>query len=101
MRYTRVYNEIRVIGKIWVPCTTCAMAYRPSDHDVENMKNKEGALTRESIEHWISWNSGDFQSIEDFYADIAKGDNDVVFDWAKEESEHTYFDCMCPQEELA
>ena len=101
MRYTRVYNEIRVIGKIWVPCTTCAMAYRPSDHDVENMKNEEGSLTRELIERWISLHSGDFQSIEDFCADIAQGDNDVVFDWANEESEYTYLNCVYPQEELA
>jgi len=98
MRHTKIYHEIRVIGKIWMSKCTCAQFLNPSDSDVDNMSDDRGEYTRESVEHWISRHAGDFQSVEDFYANLAIGDKDVEFDWANEESEGVFNDCMYPME---
>lgn len=88
---TITINQIEVIGTIWMPASTCAMTYKLTAHDIENI----GELTRENVQKWLDTHSGDFQSIEDFHADI--GDFDSP--WEHEESECTFNDCMFPSEE--
>lgn len=83
---TITIRRIDVIGTIWMPAITAAMSYNLTPYDVENI----GELTRENVEHWLMLNSGDFQSIEDFRVDI----EDFESDWAKEESECIFSDCM-------
>jgi hypothetical protein len=94
--YTVTVRRIDVIGKIWQPgIGTCAMSYELRDYDVENI----GEFTRENVQLWLDSNSGDFQSISDFRADIA----DFFSDWEDEESEGIFNDCMFGEfdEELA
>ena len=88
---TITINQIEVIGTIWMPASTCAMTYKLTAHDIENI----GELTRENVQKWLDTHSGDFQSIADFHADI--GDFDSP--WEHEESELTFNDCMFPSEE--
>lgn len=94
MRYTVTTSRVQVVGTIWMPAVVCAMDYTWSTYDVENARDDEGNLTRESVERWLILNSGDFQSIIDFRADLVDGKNDFVSDWSDEESEFTYNDCM-------
>jgi hypothetical protein len=96
MRYVVQKSLVQVIGIIWMPATTAAMEYQLSSYDVENARDENGLLTRESVLDWLNRNAGDFQSVTDFRADIADGDRDVVIEWADEESELTYSDCMYP-----
>ncbi len=85
--YMVTINEIQVIGDIWQPgAGTCAMTYSLRSYDLENI----GELTRDNVDRWLTCNSGDFQSIEDFRADIG----DWESPWESEESEYTFFDCM-------
>lgn len=98
-RYVVVKSVVQLLGKIWMPPVTCGYETTLSDYDVENMRNSEGVITRESAEQWIILNSGDFQSIEDWRADISLADGtDIMFEWANEESEHTYWQCMYGEE---
>lgn len=98
MRYMVVTSRISVIGHIWMPGDViCAMDYTPTVFDVENMRDDDGRITRESVQAWIDTHSGDFRSVDDFHADIADGDADVVIEWADPESELTYTDCMFPE----
>ena len=99
MRYTVVASVVRVIGTIWMPAATCAMDYTLSSGDLENARDDDGKLTRDSVELWLDTHAGDFQHIIDFEADLADGDVDVVIPWATEEGELTYIDCMFPPEE--
>jgi hypothetical protein len=96
MRYVVQKSVVQVIGHIWMPAVTAAMEYQLSSYDVENARDENGLLTRESVSDWLARNAGDFQSVADFRADLADGDRDVVIEWSDEESELTYSDCMYP-----
>lgn len=90
-------STIDVIGNIWQPGVgTCAITYEPNFHDVKNMYADVGGtyLTRESVERWLLLHSGDFSHVEDFRASIWDGERDWDFDFASEESELTFNDCM-------
>ena len=89
MRYLKEVNFVQVIGTIWMPACTAAMEYPLSAHDVANI----GRFTRDNVAAWLSANSGDFQSIDDFRASI--GDDEI--EWADEESEFTYDDLVYPE----
>ncbi len=91
MRYLVERNFVQVIGTIWMPSATCAMEYPLSARDIANI----GRFTRDNVETWLSANSGDFQSIQDFAATIG----DEWVEWDSEESEITFNDCMSPPEE--
>jgi len=104
MKYTVLKSNIRVIGKIWMPSATCAKDYDLSDYDIENIigeaEFRETEINRDAVEYWLMLNSGDFQSIEDFSANIELPDGvTFISDWRKEESECTYCDCMYPAED--
>jgi len=99
MRYMVVTSRIEVIGHIWMPAVVAAMNYTPSRYDVENMRDDDGRITRDGVQRWLDTHAGDFQSVDDFRADIADGDDDIVIEWADPESEFTYSDCMFPAEE--
>ena len=92
MRYLVEWNFVQVIGTIWMPAATCAMEYPLTAHDVANI----GKFTRDNVETWLSANSGDFQSIQDFAATIG----DEWVEWEREESELTFNDCMFPAEDF-
>jgi hypothetical protein len=96
MKYMVRKSVVRVIGRIWMPAAMCAMEYdvRPDD-----LRDEEGKVTRESIEDWTTTHTGDFQSIEDFEADVEDGEETRDFPWSKEESELTFHDCMYPAED--
>ena len=90
--YTVEVNRNDVIGNIWQPgIGTCAMSYSLREYDIENI----GELTRENVDLWLAKNTGDFQSIDDFRADIGK----YLSDWQSEESEFIFGDCMYPSED--
>jgi hypothetical protein len=65
-----------------------------SDNPKDQMDNWHDA-----IEHWVNLNSGDFQSVEDFRADIETSEGNIVIEWQSEDSEITYNDCMFGDEE--
>ena len=95
MRYTVTKSIIQVIGKIWMPAVTAAMQYEVTAHDIQNMADeKTGHVTRELVDRWIVLHTGDFQTIIDWRADLAVGDEDIVYDWKVADSEMIYNDCM-------
>ena len=91
MRYLVERNFVQVIGKIWMPATTCAMEYTLSAYDIENI----GEFTRENVAAWLTTNAGDFQSVDDFRATVG----DDWIGWAEEESEFIYHDCVYGSED--
>lgn len=91
LRYMVEHNFVQVVGTIWLPATTAAMEYTLTPHDVENI----GEPTRDNVQDWLDSHVGDFQSIADFRASIG----DVEIDWAEEESEFIYNDCVFGCEE--
>ena len=95
-RYTVRKSYIDVVGKIWMPHTTASMRYPVSSYDLENMRDDDGQITRDSVEHWLMLNSGDFSSVEDFSASLEVGDDTIDFPWVHEESELAYVDYLFP-----
>lgn len=94
-RYIMVeYNYVDVVGLIWMPQTTCSYRYNLDSYAIENIREHgEGEITREAIEQWLTTNSGDFSSIQDFRASI--GDLDIPF--ATEEGELAYYDTVAEE----
>jgi len=88
MRYVVEKNFVRVIGKGWYGQKMC-YEYPLSKSDAENI----GEFIRENIEDWLSTHSGDFQSIDDFYATV--GEDEIQF--KDEEKEMEYWDIVNPQ----
>ena len=98
MRYTVRKSVVYVVGKIWMPAITAGQEIVLRDYDVENCRDDNGQITRESVSEWLGGNTGDFQSIEDFSASIEDGDQTVDIPWATEEGEMAYSDCFCEGE---
>ena len=100
MQYTVTENIIQVIGKIWMPpAETCAQEKTLSNSDMENLAEEDGIITRELIEQWLTTNTGDFQSIEDFRADFDWKGKHWESEWESEDSEFTFCDCMYPSDD--
>lgn len=99
MKITIRKSVVRVIGRIWMPAAVCAMEYQLNAYQVENAKDDQGRITRESLDRWLSTNSGDFQSVTDFWASIEVGDQTVEIPWANEDSECEFWDCTCPAQD--
>lgn len=99
MKYLTRVSYIDVIGPIWMPSVDAATRYTVSSYDLENMRDGNGKITRDSVQRWLDCHAGDFQSVTDFSASLEDGDETVDLPWAHEESELTYGDCMYPQED--
>lgn len=89
---------IQVIGPIWQPAVIGTYCYPLSSYDVENAKDSEGRLTRDSVKLWLGSHAGDFKSITDFHASLEDGNETVDIPWKDEESECAYLNSMYPQE---
>jgi hypothetical protein len=96
MRYLVRKSYIDVIGGIWWPIgALCSLRIDLSDYDIENMRDDDGEITRESVEDWLGTHSGDFSSVDDFRASIEDGENTLEFEWAEgEDSECKYIDTL-------
>lgn len=100
MRYTVRVSYVTVVGKIWMPAVTCGQRITLRDYDIENMRDDDGHITRDSVEQWLTTNAGDFRTIEDFAASIEDGDQTIDIPWATEEGEYAYIDATSdPNEE--
>jgi hypothetical protein len=97
MKILQRLSFVQVIGRIWQPGVTAAMTYDLRPYDVENMRDDDGKITRDSMEDWLGSHAGDFQEVTDFRASIEDGETTIDIDWAKEESELTFNDCMFPE----
>jgi hypothetical protein len=83
-----------------MPGVTSAYEYTLDAYALKNLLPDDGSEpTRDDVEEWLTKNSGDFQSIDDFCASISIGKRNYEFPWANEESELTYNDCMFPNED--
>lgn len=101
MKYTVSKSLVSVIGKLWMPNATAATSITASSYDVENMRDDEGVIDRDSVEQWLMSHSGDFSRVLDFAASIedpTSGET-ITIDWADEDSEFTYSDCMFPSDD--
>lgn len=96
-RYLIRRSYVRLIGQIWLPAVTCAQQKDLTSYDVENIRDEDGKITRESVEQWLTVNAGDFQNVHDFEASIEDGDQTIDIPWQSEESELTFNDCMYPE----
>lgn len=95
-RYTVRVSYVDIIGTLWMPSTTAATRIKVNSHDVENMRDDDVQITRDSVEDWLTSHSGDFSRVIDFSASIEDNDTTVDIPWADEDSEFTYNDCMFP-----
>lgn len=96
MRYVVRRSVIQLIGHIWMPAAVCAQEKELTSYDLGNI---EAPITRDTVEHWLMLNSGDFQDIIDFRASLEVGPATVEIPWAKEESALTFNDCLYGSEE--
>lgn len=92
-------SRIDVIGRLWQGCEA-AYSY-PLDANEVRMyaTNSEGAITRDSVERYVALHTGDFASVTDFRASLWFEGRDYDFDFASEESELTFNDCMYGSED--
>ena len=96
MKYTVRKSIIEIVGGIWWPMgATCAQTQTLSAYDVENCKDDNGEITRESVERWVMTHSGDFSSVKDFHASLEVGDKTIEIPWVTEEGEIAFLDCVC------
>lgn len=99
MRYTVRKSVVQVVGTIWMPMTTAATEYTLTGYDVENARDDDGKITRDSVQRWLDTHAGDFSAVKDFYASIEDGDDTIEIPWASEDSEFAYIDCVYPSED--
>lgn len=97
MKYTVKASYVDVVGRLWMG-GKASLRINLSGHDLENMRDDDGQITRETVEQWLSTHSGDFQHTIDFSASIEDGDKSLDFPFATEEGEMDYLDTF-PVEE--
>ena len=92
-------SRVRIVGKGWYG-QTIAMDKDLTGYDVENIRDREGRgdgkITRKDVALWLTCSSGDFAHVDDFAVTI--GDGDLDSDFATEEGECAYSDCMYPSD---
>lgn len=94
---TRIITEIDVIGHIWQPGVgLCAMTYPAREED---LRGDDGRVTRETISAWLDTHAGAFSKVVDFRATV--GANVFDCDFASEENELIYNDCVFGDEGIA
>lgn len=94
MKYMVRKSIVEVVGVIWMPACVCAQRIVLREYDIENMRDDDGKVTRESVELWLATHAGDFQSITDFHASIEDGEETIEIPWGSEEGEFQYCDCQ-------
>lgn len=94
MRYQVRKSIVDVVGHIWMPNTVCSLHKTLSGYDLENMRDEDGNITRDSLEQWLCMNTGDFQDIIDFSASIEDGDKTIDIPWLTEDGEMQYLDTL-------
>lgn len=99
MRYTVRKSIVRIIGNLWMPQCPAATQVEVTSYDLENMRDDDGKLTRDSVEQWVMTHSGDFSSVTDFYASLEDGEATVEIPWSSEENELAWGDAMHPAED--
>ena len=106
MKYTEIKSIIRIVGLGWYG-QTCGMDKELNGYDVANLEASglceelSQDEKREVIEGWLVKNSGDFQKILDFEADIELGDgSNVKVDWDDDTYYYEYLDCVYGSEYL-
>lgn len=93
MKYVVRKSVIWLVGYIWMPMgVPCGQCLTLDGYDVENARDAEGKITRESVEQWLATNAGDFREITDFSASIEDNDQTVDIPWATEAGELAYAD---------
>ena len=101
MRYVVVRSIIDILGKDWYG-NTIVMSMELNNCQVEIIKkymtNPLGMELREAVQTFLLKNAGDFQSITDFRADIAIGDEDLITDWDYVENEIKFNDTQYPDD---
>ena len=94
MRYMVRTSYVNVLGYIWLPHALCSTRIKLSGYDIENMRDDEGVITRDSVDQWLAMNAGDFSQIVDFEASIEDGDETIDLPFASEENECAYLDTI-------
>ena len=94
MRYVKVVSYINVLGYLWMPSACTAQSLSPSAYDIENMRNDDGTIDRQSISDWLDKNTGDFSQVLDFECSIAVGDGTIDYAWQTEDNGMKYADCI-------
>jgi hypothetical protein len=92
MKYTVEISKIYVVGRLWMG-GRATMPYRLTQYDVQDIAAL-GGINRNTVQVWLDVHAGDFQCVDDFYADLEYQGETVILDWENEESEMFYNDCM-------
>lgn len=93
MRYVVRKSIVQMVGTIWMPSITAASTIEMSGYDVENARDENGEINRESVQRWLDCNAGDFSNVTDFFASIEDGNETLEIPWADEDNEFIYSDC--------
>jgi len=99
MKYTMRVSYVDVVGNGWMPRCPMATRYTLTSSDVDNARDDEGKITRESVELWLGSHSGDFSSVTDFSASLEDGEATVDIPWAEEDNELEFGFIMYPEED--
>lgn len=83
MKFTIEQNWIDVLGMIWMPNCKATQQIMISRHDIENMTDDYGQVTRDSVGNWLSTHAGNFSRIIDFHAVV----NDDEIPWGSKDNE--------------
>lgn len=54
MKYTVRTSVVDVLGTLWMPMCPAATSYTLTDHDVDNARDENGKITRESVQLTIA-----------------------------------------------
>ena len=95
MKYMVRTSYVDVLGGIWLPYGAVCSLRKPLDRfDVDNMRDDDGKITRESVKFWVMLHSSDFSGVIDFSASIEDGEQTIDLPWSSEETELQYLNTI-------
>lgn len=99
MKYLVKKSVVDVVGRIWMPQIVCSLRIVMSQYDLDNAREDDGRITRDSLESWVHTHAGDFSQIIDFRASIEDGEESIEIPFATEHGESQYLATISEMEE--
>ncbi len=94
MKYLVRKSVVDVVGRIWMPQAVCSLRITMSQYDLDNARDDDGKITRDSLELWLMTHTGDFSQIIDWQASIEDGSETLEFPFSTEDGESQYLNTI-------
>lgn len=92
-------SYVDILGELWWPIGGAAsLRILLEGDDIDAARDDSGAITRESVEQWVCWHSGEFSRVIDFAGRLTDGPDTITIPWSSDDTEMQYLDTLAHED---